>query len=185
MSRLTRWGRDGRMTALTPVRSALWCRTGASLSGSYGGLSMSATIAERFWAKVDLAGPNGCWLWTAGKDSHGYGVFQVGSLTDGTRRSERAHRWAYEALVDPIPDGLQLDHLCRTPGCVNPDHLEAVTNKENQRRGLRGILYTHCKHGHEMTALNTYHRREGWRGCLVCRATANHRGYVKRKEARA
>lgn len=84
-------------------------------------------VAERFWAKVHKT--DSCWLWTASL------TFGYGSFWDG-KGQVRAHRFAYELLVDPIPEGLQLDHLCRIRHCVNPDHLEAVTNAENVQRGV-------------------------------------------------
>lgn len=86
----------------------------------------------RFMAKVDLAGHGGCWLWTAAVDpTTGYGKFHIGP----DQRTCGAHRFAYELLVGPIPDGLVLDHLCRVRHCVNPQHLEPVTVGENLRRG--------------------------------------------------
>ena len=99
--------------------------------------------AERFWPKVNLLGD--CWLWLAYVNHGGYGRFRVGSMTDGTRRTVNAHRWAYEHLVGPIPEGLDLDHLCRVPGCVNPEHLEPVTHRENVARGFvaRGAAAQH------------------------------------------
>lgn len=93
------------------------------------------TEAQRFWPKVDKAGPNGCWVWMASKAA-GYGKFRVGSQLDGTRRLVESHRWSYEALVGPIPEGLDLDHLCRNTACVNPDHLEPVTRQVNCHRGV-------------------------------------------------
>lgn len=84
-----------------------------------------ATLEDRFWAKVDVRGP--CWEWTA-STRYGYGQFMVGN------RSMLAHRFAWQMLVGPIPDGLELDHLCRNPACVSPDHLEPVTHRENMRR---------------------------------------------------
>jgi HNH endonuclease len=96
--------------------------------------------SERFWAKINKGGPipehrsdlGPCWLWTAATN-YGYGVFRI------DRRSIYAHRYAYELLVGPIPDGLQLDHLCRVPPCVNPTHLEPVTHRENILRGTTYI----------------------------------------------
>ena len=98
---------------------------------------------DRFWDKVDTSGD--CWPWLAAENNWGYGLFNVGSRTDGTRRKAYAHRWSYEHLVGPIPEGLQLDHLCRTPACVRPEHLEPVTPSENVRRGheSRGTTAQH------------------------------------------
>lgn len=85
------------------------------------------SVDDRFWARVDALGP--CWLWTGGKTSNGYGRFGV------TSKDKRlAHIFAWTTLVGPVPEGLQLDHLCRVRLCVNPDHLEPVTPRENWRR---------------------------------------------------
>ena len=104
-------------------------------------------LVERFTAKIgDPAGPGHigrsgevttCLPWVAHSDRFGYGQFKVGG------RVVLAHRFAYEMVVGPIPDGLQLDHLCRVRHCVNPDHLEPVTNRENALRGT-GITSVHA-----------------------------------------
>lgn len=88
------------------------------------------TAHERFQAKVSPAG-DGCWLWTGARFFNGYGQFRGGG---GGSARVRAHRWSYEYHVGPIPEGLQLDHLCRIRHCVNPAHLEPVTQAENNRR---------------------------------------------------
>jgi len=83
---------------------------------------------EKFWSRVDLS--RDCWEWSASRNAQGYGQFAM----NGKTRS--AYRVSYEWLVGGIPDGLEIDHLCRNPSCVNPSHLEAVTHTENVRRGV-------------------------------------------------
>lgn len=112
----------------------------------------------------------GCWEWTRGKCSSGYGSIRVKD------KKHRVHRLFYETCFGPVPKGLQLDHLCRNRWCCNPDHMEAVTQQENIRRGLTGKLNNHnarktrCPRGHEYTEENTYIQRvTGGRQCLICK----------------
>ena len=112
-----------------------------------------------------------CWEWTGAKWK-GYGQFGT-QITPGKWRNVKAHRFAYEMFVGPIPEGLQLDHLCRNPGCVNPDHLEPVTNRENGLRGTSPAAVhakaTHCVNGHEFTPENTYRPPgKNERACREC-----------------
>jgi hypothetical protein len=93
---------------------------------------MAPGIRARFWARVEKR-PDGCWIWTGVINHNGYGRYTY-ARPDGRSLASRAHRIAYELLVGPIPDGLQLDHLCRVKACVNPAHLEPVTQDENMRR---------------------------------------------------
>jgi len=137
------------------------------------------TLEERFWAKVDKSGPipdfaphlGQCWLWTASSDGKGYGQFQVGTLA--SQKVVRSHRFAYENATGEIIDGLVIDHLCRVTMCCNPSHLELVSHQENLRRGLGGLLRTHCAKGHEFSASNTA-IRNGKRKCRQC-----HRDWAK------
>lgn len=126
-------------------------------------------LPERFWAKA-MQRRSGCWEWSATRTEKGYGMFWV----DG--RLRRAHRISYMELVGEIQTGLQLDHLCRTRGCVNPAHLEPVTCKENLRRGLHfSREKTHCPRGHKYNAQNTRITKEGWRACRRCRQLRHQR----------
>jgi hypothetical protein len=122
------------------------------------------TPEERFWPKVDAEGD--CWEWTASKFFDGYGMFW------GPDGHMRAHRFAWETLVGPIPDGLQIDHLCRNRLCCNPDHLQPTTHRVNVLRGegpaAVNARKTHCKRNHEFTPENTAERSEGGRRCRQC-----------------
>jgi len=141
---------------------------------------------ERFWSKVDKNGPvpayrpdlGQCWVWTAGT-SKGYGKFWDG------RRSQ-AHRFSYEMHRGAIPDGLDLDHLCRVRNCVNPDHLEPVTRAENIRRGETGKLVgarqrakTHCPRGHPYSGPNLFVETSGARACKACCSARAARRYAR------
>lgn len=106
-------------------------------------IKVALTIEERFYDKV-MPVEDGCHLWTAYIMPNGYGRFAY-------PRGSLAHRFAYELAVGPIPDGLQIDHLCRVRCCVNPAHLEPVTHNENHVRAAGD----ECLYGHPRTPENT------------------------------
>jgi hypothetical protein len=133
---------------------------------------------ERFMAMVSPEPNSGCWLWTGNVDPGGYARFH-----SAINRSERAHRAAYRFFRGPIADGKQVDHLCRVRSCVNPDHLEAVTQLENVRRGMSGTTNrnkTHCPSGHPYSGDNLYVQPDGGRACRTC----NRRAVAKAKQKR-
>lgn len=134
------------------------------------------SLTERFWSKVHKT--ETCWLWVAFKMKSGYGKFYSGG--DRTRaKTLLAHRAAYEFAKGSIPVGMDLDHTCRVRHCVNPDHLEPVTRKENLRRGINWKReLTHCKRGHELSEENTYLYGGNRRDCRTCRSE---RGRARRR----
>lgn len=121
-------------------------------------------IKTRLPHLIDKSGD--CWEWLGSRDSKGYGQTEI----EGKLR--RAHRVVYEHEIGPIPDGLVLDHLCRNPNCVNPAHLEPVTQRINILRGegfaAVNARKTHCKRGHLFDEANTRIRANGNRGCRTC-----------------
>ena len=123
----------------------------------------------RFLSKIEIS-ESGCWDWTAGVFSAGYALLSMG---DRPNHPTYAHRFAYRVFIGEIPEGLQLDHLCRNRKCVNPDHLEAVTGRENVLRGTGPTAQlarkTHCPKGHPYTDSNTYIHPPRSRNCRICR----------------
>jgi len=138
-------------------------------------------VQQKIASRV-VAGEGGCWIWTGKQQSQsrgGYGRIRH----DG--RTLAAHRVSYEAFIEPIPTGLQIDHLCRNTRCVNPYHLEPVTARENTLRGdtlpaMRAAV-THCPRGHAYDEENTY----VWRGMRFCKECKRAEIRTRRKRVRA
>jgi hypothetical protein len=131
---------------------------------------MKAPALERCLRHVQVT--DTCWLWTGSKDRDGYGRFAPTSPGPGGL----AHRYLYGALVGCLPNGLELDHLCRTPSCVNPSHLEPVSHRTNMLRSATppaiNAIKTHCVNGHALSGDNLIVGQEGYRRCRICwRAT--------------
>jgi hypothetical protein len=144
------------------------------------GCSAYCSTVLMFWKDVEKTGT--CWIWIGLKTPRGYGYI-------GTRDHKHilVHRFSYELHTGPIPEDLQIDHLCRNTLCVNPDHLEAVTATENILRSdsisTRNRLRTHCKNGHPFDEANTRwtpNRRE--RVCRTCQATYARRTYAAKRQ---
>ena len=139
------------------------------------------SMLDRFMKMFTPEPNSGCWLWLGSTTHDGYPVLKV-SLQ---RFNVYAHRLSYELFCGEIPEGLEVDHLCRVRCCVNPDHLEAVTPGINQLRAGFFRMKTHCKHGHEFTPENTYTSKAGHKTMRVCRTCANQRArdYHRKKAA--
>lgn len=152
---------------------------------------MTSTALEYIQSRIQLA-ENGCWLWTRSLDHNGYGRARRARGTPDMQ----AHRFAYLTLVGSIPEGMTIDHLCHTRDtscsaggscphrrCVNPEHLEPVTQRENVARGRHPIAKVigsgRCINGHELTEANTYTRPNGSKVCRTCQRKAKFRYHAR------
>lgn len=122
-------------------------------------------FSNRFWSKVSKTGE--CWLWIGSLNNNGYGQMRINT------RSHLAHRLSYELTYGKISKGLVVNHLCEMPNCVNPKHLEAITQLENVHKGRASRSKPHkqrayCKNGHSMVPENVYIYKNN-RACRECR----------------
>ena len=132
--------------------------------------------AKKVWDRVVADATTGCWNWTGEFDISGYGRF----YTSGRRIG--AHRLSFELQNGPIPFWAEIDHLCHNPACINPDHLEAVSRRENCRRRRRRATRTHCPQGHEYLSETTMiHATTKSRVCLICNRERCRADYWRRK----
>lgn len=130
---------------------------------------------DRFWRKVRKT--DECWEWDGAVGSHGYGTFWDGGAF------VLAHRYSLQ-LVGLLRADLHVDHLCRNKVCVRPDHLEMVTQRENNRRAFAGKRYvTHCPQGHPYDDANTIVNRKGYRECRICARTRQRQRYHRERSA--
>lgn len=141
-------------------------------------------LMARFWSKVQMT--EKCWIWQS-TTKNGYGVLYV--WEGMAMRGVRAHRFIYEKFVGPIPTGLTIDHLCRNRICVNPQHLEAVTLRENILRSDSAAAInarkTHCVNGHELSGSNLrFNRSRTRRICVTCKNLESVRSRRTCKERR-
>ncbi len=142
------------------------------------------TIREKLATRSLLNAVTGCVDWTGSMTEKGYGIVEW----DG--RTWRAHRVAYVLENGPIPEGMQLDHLCRNRRCINPTHLEVVTSRENTLRGMgpsaQNAMKTHCNRGHILDGDNLYlwnrKGREPTRHCRTCKSLTKARAYNLRRQ---
>lgn len=133
-------------------------------------------LRERFWAFVEEDPETHCWVWQGRINAKGYSAF---GLWGG---QVRGHILSYELMVGPVPEGLVVDHLCRNRACINPGHLEPVTNRENILRGkgaaARNARKTECSKGHPFDGVDN----RGQRTCSVCARDAQRRHKAKDPE---
>lgn len=139
---------------------------------------LSEDQIRAFWSKVRKT--DTCWIWSGSVTNmrNPYGRITLSGFL------YLSHRISYELHKGSIPEGLVLDHLCRTPRCVNPDHLEAVTVAENNLRGVNGWkrIESHCKHGHLYTPETTAYQSNGTRFCRVCARASFRRWFARKRE---
>ncbi len=141
-----------------------------------GTCTMKVSPVERFWSRVNTC-KDGCWTMTGKTGTLGYNLFFDG------KRKVFGHRFSYEQVIGPIPEHLELDHLCRNSSCVRPSHSEAVTHRVNLMRGEgpipRYARRNHCSRGHIYTPTNTYIKPSGGgRVCRICKRFTDYRRRV-------
>jgi hypothetical protein len=128
-------------------------------------------LPARFWAKVQVA-ESGCWEWTGACNSKGYGCTRIGGRTGKTVSTHRL-------VLDDIPDGMHVDHLCQVKVCCNPAHLEIVTARVNAQRASAKVI---CIRGHRIAGDNLRISKRGRRQCIQCCRDDNKAYRARRRE---
>lgn len=141
------------------------------------GIYKRPSLEVRFWRKVEKT--ETCWNWRGSTNkTSGYGQIQING------KAESVHVVSYKLAGGAIPEGMELDHLCRNRKCVNPDHLEPVAHRDNVLRGINACAtnakVTHCPRGHPYDLFNTYLRPDGGRDCPICQQIRANK-YAERK----
>lgn len=131
---------------------------------------------ERILRRVQVD-DRGCWIWQRYIDRHGYGATGWKG-----KKMWLAHRAAFDAFKGAIPDGHEIDHLCGTKSCCNPEHLSAVLRADHAKR--HSSLYTHCVNGHEYTPQNTLTKANGTKGCRACNLIAVRKYQAKKRASK-
>lgn len=135
--------------------------------------------------RVSIIPVNGCWMWMGSLKKSGYGLIRYDNDRSMRTKTMQAHRYAYILTRGPIPDGLELDHLCKQTWCVNPSHLEAVTPRVNVLRSdcppAKNARKTHCLSGHPYDDMNTSRDKRGWRRCKACDRAKWHRLTIEQR----
>lgn len=144
-------------------------------------------LRRRLLSHIEHAA-NGCWIWLRAKRPEGYGTLDA--AVEGKKyQTHAAHRVSYIVFRGPIPSGLEIDHLCRQPSCINPDHLEVVTRRENVLRSRSFAAINSrkksCKSGHPLSGENLYLRPNGARVCRTCQREFRLKSKARARAARA
>lgn len=171
---------------MVPIKGTTYTRCMNKRAQTLDPAVCAALIQSKRWQDKTAPAKNGCIEWTGARNPKGYGQIRLNA-----KQTSRTHRVAYVAATGlGIPDGMFVDHLCRNTSCVNPDHLELVTTRENLMRGntlaAKQVARTHCPQGHELSDDNLVPSslKQGMRGCLTCDHARNRQRAAIIKQAR-
>ena len=139
---------------------------------------------DRVLRRLDVSD---CWEWKLCVDKNGYGITHAGSSTDGSLKTVKVHRFVYQQMVGPIPEGMDIDHLCVNRKCANPDHLRPLAKPDHGRLSPGGMINkrkTHCPSGHSYSEFGYTERNSGCRKCKVCSNARRKARYIRTRDAK-